>query len=487
MSRHRRIYSLTVASALLTLSACGGGGGGNTPSTGANPITPQACSLRDRQEWAIDSLREWYLFPDTLPANIDPANYATVDELIDAMTATARSQNRDRFFTYLTSIQEENAFLSSGESAGFGVRLGFDSAARRVFFMEVFENSPAFTAELARGDELLAVGEVGASLRLVSDIMASEGSRGVSNALGPSTSGTRRVLRVTNAAGTREITLEKRVYSLEPVSPVYGSRILEIEGRRVGYFNLRTFIDSADDQMRSVFNDFRAQGINEFILDFRYNGGGLVRTAELLGDLLGGNRQSGHIFAQLIHRPEKASRDSIKYFDPPSQAVSPLKLAFITTGASASASELVINGFIPYFSADLGLIGANTFGKPVGQVAIDRSACDDRLRVVAFTTKNASNSDAYFDGLAGAVNASCRASDDISKPLGDPNEASIRQALDFLAGRSCEPIVANTSGKFQASAATAAPKTVTAYSTGWLEPVVPDQPHPAQRETPGLH
>ena len=84
MSRHRRIYSLTVASALLTLSACGGGGGGNTPSTGANPITPQACSLRDRQEWAIDSLREWYLFPDTLPANIDPANYATVDELIEA-------------------------------------------------------------------------------------------------------------------------------------------------------------------------------------------------------------------------------------------------------------------------------------------------------------------------------------------------------------------------------------------------------------------
>ncbi|NBX45047.1 MAG: peptidase S41, partial [Gammaproteobacteria bacterium] len=58
------------------------------------------------------------------------------------------------------------------------------------------------------------------------------------------------MLRVTNATGTRARSLsKKRIYSLEPVSPVYSSCILEIEDRRVGYFNLRTFIDSADDQM----------------------------------------------------------------------------------------------------------------------------------------------------------------------------------------------------------------------------------------------
>ena len=486
MRRRSQIYSLVLSSALLTLAACGGSGN-NTPPSASAPVTPQVCSLRDRQQWVIDSLREWYLFPETLPATIDPASYPTVDELIDAMTATARAQNRDRFFTYLTSIQEENAFLSSGESAGFGVRLGFDSAARRVFFIEVFENSPAFTAELARGHELLAVGEVGAALRSVSDIMAAEGARGVSNALGPSTSGTRRVLRLGTPTGIREITLEKRTYSLEPVSPEYGSRVFEIDGRRVGYFNLRTFIDSADDRMREVFDDFRAKGISELIIDFRYNGGGLVRTAELLADLLGGNRQSGHIFAQLVHRPEKSSRDSIKYFDPPSQAVSPIKLAFITTGASASASELVINGFLPYFSADLGLIGANTFGKPVGQVAIDRSACDDRLRVVAFSTKNANNSDAYFEGLAGTVNSSCRAGDDIAKPLGDPTEASIRQALDFLAGRSCEPIAVGTAGRWQANAATTSGSRIETPQLSELELLRPERPNPAQHETPGLH
>lgn len=481
--------SLVMITALLTLAACGGGGSesGSTPVTGGTPPTPQGCSLSERKQWAISSLREWYLYPDTLPANIDPTQYATMDELINAMTATARGQNRDRFFTYLTSIQEENAFLSSGESAGFGVRLGFDSIARRVFFIEVFEGSPAFSAELARGNELLAIGEVGGTLRSVSDIMAAEGPRGVSEALGPSTSGTRRVLRIASAQGTRELTLEKQVYSLTPVSPNYGSRILEVNGKRVGYFNLRTFIDSADTSMRAAFNNFRSAGINEFIIDFRYNGGGLVRTAELLGDLLGGNRQAGHIFGQLIHRPEKSSRDSIKYFTPPSQAVSPIKLAFITTGASASASELVINGFLPYFEADLGLIGANTFGKPVGQVAIDRSACDDRLRIVAFTTKNANNSDAYFGGLASTVRASCRASDDLTRELGDPDEASIRQALDFLAGNSCEAITPATAARIRPMATPGLPGSTLPQQLEPLELLVPEQPTPAQRETPGLH
>jgi carboxyl-terminal processing protease len=490
MSGFPRYVSLVILAALATLAACGGGGGSADnapPATGGTPSTPAGCSLNERKQWVIESLREWYLFPETLPANVDPSQYATLDDLIDAMTATARAQSRDRFFTYLTSIQEENAFLSSGESAGFGVRLGYDIAGRRVFFIEVFEGSPAFAAELARGHELLAIGEVGGALRAVSDIMASEGARGVSDALGPSTSGTRRVLRIATPAGTRELTLEKRVYALTPVSSEYGSRILDVGGKRVGYFNLRTFIDSADDPMREAFNEFRTAGINEFIVDFRYNGGGLVRTAELLGDLLGGNRQAGHIFGQLVHRPEKSSRNSIKYFSPPSQAVSPIKLAFITTGASASASELVINGFLPYFEADLGLIGANTFGKPVGQVAIDRSACDDRLRIVAFTTKNANNSDAYFEGLASTVRSSCRANDDLARPLGDPQEASIRQALDFLAGKSCEPITAATAGRAQPMAVTPGPGSAVQTPVGFLEPVLPSRPTPAQREIPGLH
>src|SRR3954468_11766665 len=181
---------------ILLLSGCGGGGGGTgqTASTQTTTTTGSTCSLRDRQNWAFAQLREWYLFPETLPASLDPAPYATVSDYIDALTATARAQHRDRFFTYLTSISEENAFFNSGSSAGFGVRLSYDSVQRRLFVMEAFEGTSALAAGIDRGTEILAIGTTTGNLRLVSDLFASGGAQAVSDALGPSTAGLTRVL-----------------------------------------------------------------------------------------------------------------------------------------------------------------------------------------------------------------------------------------------------------------------------------------------------
>jgi C-terminal processing protease CtpA/Prc len=251
------------------LSACGGGGGGSgsspTPTpTASNPAptpTPSptaGCSLRDRQNWASAQLREWYLFPETLPASLDPGGYSSVEAYVDALTATARAQGRDRFFTYVTSIREEDAFYSSGSSAGFGFRLSYDTGARRVFVAEAFEGTPALAANIDRGTEILAVGESFGNLRSVSDLMASGGSSAVIAALGPPDPGVSRVLRVSDAGGTREINISKTDYSLTPVSSRYGARIIDDGGKRVGYVNLRTFIQQADPALRDAFAGFRA-------------------------------------------------------------------------------------------------------------------------------------------------------------------------------------------------------------------------------------
>jgi carboxyl-terminal processing protease len=464
------------------VSACGGGGndsGGDVitvPPTVSPPPPPpptSTCSLLNRQNFAGSVLNEWYLFPETLPTALNPSAYSTVDDYIDALTATARSQGRDRYFTYVTSIKEENAYYSSGATAGFGVRLSYQGT--RLFITEAFEGAPALAAGIDRGTEIIGIGTDSSNVRPVADILATQGSAGVSNALGPNTVGTSRVLRITDAAGTRNLTVAKAEYELSPISSRYGVRIIDNgSGQRVGYINMRTFISTSNNQLRTAFADFRSQGITNFVIDFRYNGGGLVSTAELMGDLLGGNRSSSDIFTVTRFRTSKSSENETRRFAPQPQSVSPIKIAFISTNATASASELVAASLIPFLGANAALVGSNSYGKPVGQIALDLTACDDRIRVVAFAKENAAGQGDYFSGLAGTMRTTCAAADDITRPLGDPQEASLRTALDFVAGRSCTPIAFTQSAQSTSSRnerrVLPAPRNATA----------------AQRDVPGL-
>lgn len=484
----RHITGLLASCALL-LSACGGGGGGGSPTpsptavAGAPTPTPApspTCSLENRQAFARDVLNEWYLFPELLVTSANPASFTTVQGYIDALTATARAQGKDRFFTFITSIAEENAFNTTGATAGIGIRLSIDTPGRRVLISESFEGAPGLTAGIDRGDEILAIGTASSNLRSVSDILAAEGSGGITTALGPSTAGTTRLLRVARAGVSREISVTKADFDLPAVSSRYGARIIQDGGRQIGYLNLRTFISAADTPLRDAFRSFRAAGVTEFIVDFRYNGGGLISTAELLGDLLGGNRTSAELFSGVRFRASKSSRNENTFFNPRAESVSPVKIAFIGTSASASASELVINSLAPYYNRNLALIGSNTFGKPVGQIALDRSACDDRVRVVAFTSVNVRGAGDYFNGLASTLDVTCQAADDLTRPLGDPQEASIRGALDFLAGRSCTAI-----GQSSAAGGLTG-QSQGAQITFERELLIPAAPTPAQREVPGL-
>lgn len=484
----RRLTAMTAILALL--AGCGGGGGsgsiggGGTGGTGVTP-TPSpsgTCSLRSRQDWVAAQMNEWYLFPDTLPAGLNPAAYSTVQDYIDALTATARSQRKDRFFTYITSIAEENAYYNSGSSAGYGVRLALDSA-NRLIITEAFEDAPALTAGIDRGAEIVAIGTSASNLRSVASILASEGTAGLNNALGPSTAGTTRTFQIRDAAGTRNVAVTMTNFSLTPVSSRYGAKVIDDGGKKVGYINLRTFINTAETPLRNAFANFRAQGITDVIIDVRYNGGGLISIANLVNNLLGADRTSSTVASYVTFRPSKASNNETTYFAPQPQSIAPTRIAFIGTGGSASASELVMNTFIPYLGNRSALVGTNTYGKPVGQIAIDQAACDDRLRVIAFALENSAHQGAYYDGLAGFMGATCQASDDISRQLGDPQEQSTRRALDFLAGRSCTPISASAA----AGSPGLSPQAASAQISKPMELVTPDRPTTPQREVPGLY
>ncbi len=421
----------------------------------------------------MDVFNEWYLFPDLLNTSVNKASHTNLQSYIDALVAPARAQSRDRFFSYVTSIAEEDAFASSGATAGFGFRLNYDTANRRVFVIETFEGTAALGANLDRGTELLGVGTSAANIQTVNSLMVSGGAGAVSDALGPATAGTTRVLRVRDQSGVqREVSLTKTDFDLDPVSNRYGAQIINDGGRQVGYLNLRTFsVRSAEQDLRDAFATFRAAGVTELIVDFRYNGGGFIYLAEILGDLMGRGRE-GQTFERINYRPSKSSLNEINPFNAQPQSIAPTRIAFIGTGSTASASELVINGMQPHVP-NIALIGSNTYGKPVGQSAFDIPVCDDRLRVVTIQIANGNNQGEYYTGLASTVPNTCRAADNIAFQMGDPRETMTAVALDYLAGRSCTAIAGGPAS------------TASAIDRGLLAPELPDR-SAAQHEMPGL-
>lgn len=452
----RTISTITMAA---FLASCGGDGGGNvgapggpiggapTPAPAPSP-TPSsvACSLSDRQSWTLGVINQAYLFPDLVDRSVNPGDFNTVQSYIDALVAPARAENKDRFFTYITSIEAENE-AASGSSAGFGARLALTSGDD-IVVTESFENGPAFAAGIDRGTFITGIGTTEANIRSVREILASGGVDELNAALGPSVPNVSRFLRLAgNGVGARTVQVTKAEFNLDPISDRYGAQIIDDGGKKVGYLNLRTFFNrTGDTQLNQAFATFKQAGVTEMIVDYRYNGGGFIFVAEAMSNLMAADLV-GRPYTFTEFSPNRSDENFRTDFSSgQSNAISAMKIAFIGFGGTASASELVMNAFIPYRGNNVALIGANTFGKPVGQEAYDRPTCDDRLRVEAINTKNANRQGDYFNGIAEIMPVTCRAPDDVNFQMGDPEEGSTRQALDYLAGRGTCTAIAGAPG-----------------------------------------
>ncbi|GGD68375.1 S41 family peptidase [Croceicoccus mobilis] len=471
----RLAANLTGAIAMtLVASGCGGGGGSGgsgspvtvtpSPSPTPSPTPTASCSLSARQAWVRDQLEEWYLFPDLLDTSVNAANYNTVQGYIDALTKPAQQQGKDRW-TYLTSIEDEEAYYESGLTAGFGILVTL-TATNRLYLREAYETAPGYKAGMDRGTEILAIGDSASSLVNVADMSIDE----LVDILGPSNAGYSKVFQFRTREGTvRTETVTKAEYAIEPLSPRYGAVTLDTASGKIGYINLRTFIEPAEPALRDAFAQFKSDGVADVIVDVRYNGGGLIQTAGVLSSLLNKDHV-GEEFTTLELRESKSSLNDTYLFMQQSSAISASRIAFIGTSASASASELIMNAQIPYSGTDTALVGRNTYGKPVGQFAFDLTECDDRLRAVTFRTVNADGSADYYDGMASVMPATCRADDDFYDPLGSTEEGMIAAASGWIAGASCTAIATGGQG---------------ALSVG-ARPLRAANPNIAQIEIPGL-
>ena len=368
-----------------------------------------SCSNRDQKRFVRDATEFWYLWNDLLPDKTKVADYDSPAEVLAAMTAVQPLDN----FSYIGSAAADAAFFGGGLYLGFGFswqRVATDD----IRLTRVFADSPADGAGFSRGQRILALDG-----RSIAEIEAAEG---IGAALRAATVD----FTLLEIDGVTEFTVTVTQDTVV-IAPVPQWRTIPRAGNTpVGYVELASFIGTADSTLDAVFANFRAAGVTDLIVDLRYNSGGLVATAELFGDLLGGVVAENLTFTRTLHNADRAAEyDSDEFFELLANSINLSRLVVIATPATASASELLINGMEPH--VDVAIVGDRTFGKPIGQVGFE--FCGNILRLTAFQTVNADGFGDYFDGLP----ADCAAVDDLNVAVGDdadPNMIAARAYLD---------------------------------------------------------
>ena len=150
-------------------------------------------------------------------------------------------------------------------------------------------------------------------------------------------------------------------------NPVFIANTLTVENQPIGYLMYNAFTRDFDPQLNAAFGQFKADGITELILDLRYNGGGSVSTATDLAGMITGQFQGQVFYNEEWNADRQEEYASPGLFDgvlTTGEALNSLNLTrlyVITTGRTASASELVINGLNPYI--DVIQVGTATTGK----------------------------------------------------------------------------------------------------------------------------
>ena len=438
----RCLKAACLGSLFALLTACGGGGGGGGSAGGPTPGTDRPapavadCGETAQKQFVLAAAREWYRWPDEL-APVAPENYATAREFLSALTAPLARDSRDRGFSYLTTVAEDQAQSATGAYAGFGFRFA-RAGDGRYRISDVYENGPAFSGGFVRGAELLAV-DRGEGFTTLADYAAR--GVGLRDIFGPPLAGVERGFRLRIEGETREVRIAKTTLNVPPIAA--GAGLLERPGLApVGYFHMRQFIRSAEPELYKLFSEFHKAGVTDFVIDLRHNNGGNLDISNRLLDLLGGAIATGRPAYLLRHNQRKTDQNYQYRLRRLEHSVSPNRIAFITGKATASASELIINSLAPY--VEVVLIGAETLGKAVGQYPFDQRGCGNRLRLITFDVVNAAGQGEYFNGLVTTGRFTlCAVKDRYRGAFGDPREALLAGALAWLNTGSCRAAAAS--------------------------------------------
>ena len=153
--------------------------------------------------------------------------------------------------------------------------------------------------------------------------------------------------------------------------PVQAYKIIERDGHKIGYLCYTDYVEGSHAKLKQIFREFKTAGVNELVLDLRYNLGGAVNTAQYLSSILVPTNVAlnKEIYLKEVWNSQyneywqkRGEEMNIRFVDSLQDVNLNLNTLYVlTTGNTASASEATIVGLMPYMNVVT--IGGTTYGK----------------------------------------------------------------------------------------------------------------------------
>ncbi len=413
--------------------------------------------------WKATNL--WYFWQQDVP-NLADDRFTTSEDytafLASESDPGAFFDNQLRFgedrFTFYASNYKELTQSLSGISSSNGLEFGlvrFSGSNDLFGYVQYVEpNSDAATKEIERGDLFTGVDGQTLTIDNYIDLLFGENATYTLNLA--------EITDSTVSPTGEEVTLTKQAGFQS--QPILLEKIIEQNGRKIGYLVYNQFLDEFDDDLNAVFGRFKSEGVTDLVLDLRYNPGGSVLTSQRLSSMVY-DADPEKVFSSSIYNDKynaflaSENVDVNRYFqntvnNQPLNSLNLGQVYVIALRSSASASELVINSLAPYmdvihvgdttrgkneFSTTMVDDPESNFGPYIYNPERENQINPDNQWAIQPLIGRSANADGFFDYTNGLIpDVVIEEELDDLGILGDENEPLLKAALDAINGVSAK-------------------------------------------------
>lgn len=398
-------------------------------------------------EWIVEKMRDVYLWNDEIPADNRLSFSQESDRFFTSLLSNKDGKNGKNggyFYSYISKKDgTTKAYMGDGYSYGFEFiyySISYKDQNLIQYALQVvyvLPDSPAAKAGITRGNWIVSIDgtQVPGNGTELYNLLDTSSPRAVSFGVAENPANPTPEVCVMTAAKVKD-------------DPVFAYRVIPYKGKNVGYLAYNHFTsgplnnnqdETYNNSLRKAFGEFASANVDEFVLDLRYNGGGLVSCAHLLATMLApaSALSAKEVFCHLINNKDQISLTytfDANAMKPHGANIDLKKLYVITSNRTASASEAVINGLKPHM--EVILVGEQTEGKNVGSVTYTdpEDKFEWELHPIVSRLSNSKGFSDYANGFAPDPDFECTEGGQMTMyDLGDENEFILKEILDYIA------------------------------------------------------